>query len=99
MDGQAQMMHRPPGDPAFHNEYHYPAQYYGHHLNGGSGDASLTSFSSSSLQRLGGVALEAVGSGTSPAAAVTPECNSSGGALIVQSNANTSPSSSTSAGT
>ncbi|XP_065339030.1 homeobox protein homothorax isoform X7 [Cloeon dipterum] len=33
MDGQAaQMMHRAPGDPAFHNEYHYPAQYYGHHL-------------------------------------------------------------------
>ncbi|XP_049814140.1 homeobox protein homothorax isoform X3 [Schistocerca nitens] len=29
MDGQ-QMMHRPPGDPAFHNEYHYPPQYYGH---------------------------------------------------------------------
>ncbi|XP_063221852.1 homeobox protein homothorax isoform X9 [Bacillus rossius redtenbacheri] len=29
MDGQAQMMHRPPGDPGFHNEYHYP-QYYGH---------------------------------------------------------------------
>ncbi|XP_021914587.1 homeobox protein homothorax isoform X1 [Zootermopsis nevadensis] len=29
MDGQAQMMHRPPGDPSFHNEYHYP-QYYGH---------------------------------------------------------------------
>lgn len=33
MDGQAaQMMHRAPGDAAFHNEYHYPAQYYGHHL-------------------------------------------------------------------
>uniref|UniRef100_A0A1B6JAE5 Homeobox domain-containing protein n=1 Tax=Homalodisca liturata TaxID=320908 RepID=A0A1B6JAE5_9HEMI len=33
MDGQAQMMaHRGPGDPAFHNEYHYPPQYYGHHL-------------------------------------------------------------------
>lgn len=32
MDGQ-QMMHRPPGDPAFHNQYaHYPAEYYGHHL-------------------------------------------------------------------
>ncbi|XP_075221771.1 meis homeobox homothorax isoform X3 [Lycorma delicatula] len=31
MDGQ-QMMHRGPGDPAFHNEYHYPPQYYGHHL-------------------------------------------------------------------
>ncbi|XP_068083658.1 homeobox protein homothorax-like [Anabrus simplex] len=30
MDGQAQMMHRPPGDPGFHNEYHYPPQYYGH---------------------------------------------------------------------
>ncbi|XP_073990862.1 meis homeobox homothorax isoform X2 [Rhodnius prolixus] len=30
MDGQ-QMMHRP-GDPAFHSEYHYPPQYYGHHL-------------------------------------------------------------------
>lgn len=31
MDGQ-QMMHRPPGDPAFHNQYaHYP-EYYGHHL-------------------------------------------------------------------
>lgn len=29
MDGQ-QMMHRPPGDPAFHNQYaHYP-EYYGH---------------------------------------------------------------------
>ncbi|KAJ9589071.1 hypothetical protein L9F63_017640, partial [Diploptera punctata] len=24
MDGQAQMMHRAPGDPSFHNEYHYP---------------------------------------------------------------------------
>ncbi|GAB0093690.1 hypothetical protein DMENIID0001_088630 [Sergentomyia squamirostris] len=34
MDGQAQMMHRPPGDPAFHQGYaHYPpAEYYGHHL-------------------------------------------------------------------
>lgn len=33
MDGQAQMMHRPPGDPSFHNQYaHYPAEYYGHHL-------------------------------------------------------------------
>lgn len=32
MDGQAQMMHRGPGDPTFHNEYHYPPQYYGHHL-------------------------------------------------------------------
>ncbi|XP_044731113.1 homeobox protein homothorax isoform X2 [Chrysoperla carnea] len=33
MDGQAQMMHRPPGDPTFHNQYaHYPAEYYGHHL-------------------------------------------------------------------
>uniref|UniRef100_A0A1B6CLX0 Homeobox domain-containing protein n=1 Tax=Clastoptera arizonana TaxID=38151 RepID=A0A1B6CLX0_9HEMI len=32
MDSQAQMMHRGPGDPAFHNEYHYPPQYYGHHL-------------------------------------------------------------------
>lgn len=32
MDGQ-QMMHRPPGEPAFHNQYaHYPAEYYGHHL-------------------------------------------------------------------
>ncbi|RZF36382.1 hypothetical protein LSTR_LSTR002978 [Laodelphax striatellus] len=31
MDSQ-QMMHRGPGDPAFHNEYHYPPQYYGHHL-------------------------------------------------------------------
>nr|XP_012216813.1 PREDICTED: homeobox protein homothorax isoform X2 [Linepithema humile] len=32
MDGQAaSMMHRPPGDPAFHNQYHYP-EYYGHHL-------------------------------------------------------------------
>ncbi|XP_014250494.1 homeobox protein homothorax isoform X1 [Cimex lectularius] len=30
MDGQ-QMMHRS-GDPAFHSEYHYPHQYYGHHL-------------------------------------------------------------------
>ncbi|XP_056638440.1 homeobox protein homothorax isoform X4 [Diorhabda carinulata] len=31
MDGQ-QMIHRPPGDPAFHNQYaHYP-EYYGHHL-------------------------------------------------------------------
>ncbi|CAH1967798.1 unnamed protein product [Acanthoscelides obtectus] len=31
MDGQ-QMMHRPPADPAFHNQYaHYP-EYYGHHL-------------------------------------------------------------------
>ncbi|KAF0767626.1 Uncharacterized protein FWK35_00018546 [Aphis craccivora] len=35
MDGQSQMLaaagHRPPGDPAYHNEYHhYPAQYYGH---------------------------------------------------------------------
>lgn len=33
MDGQAQMMHRPPGDPAFHQGYaHYPPEYYGHHL-------------------------------------------------------------------
>ncbi|CAH0392017.1 unnamed protein product [Bemisia tabaci] len=34
MDGSAQMMaaHRAPGDPPFHGEYHYPAQYYGHHL-------------------------------------------------------------------
>ncbi|XP_043473749.1 homeobox protein homothorax isoform X1 [Leptopilina heterotoma] len=33
MDGQAaSMMHRPPGDPAFHNQYHYPPEYYGHHL-------------------------------------------------------------------
>lgn len=32
MDGQ-QMMHRPPGDPAFHQGYHYPpAEYYPHHL-------------------------------------------------------------------
>ncbi|CAH0552237.1 unnamed protein product [Brassicogethes aeneus] len=32
MEGQ-QMMHRPPGDPTFHNQYaHYPAEYYGHHL-------------------------------------------------------------------
>ncbi|XP_050295046.1 homeobox protein homothorax-like [Anthonomus grandis grandis] len=33
MMGEQQMMHRPPGDPAFHNQYaHYPAEYYGHHL-------------------------------------------------------------------
>jgi homeobox protein homothorax len=33
MDGQAQMMHRPPGDPGFHQGYHYPpAEYYPHHL-------------------------------------------------------------------
>jgi homeobox protein homothorax len=34
MDGQAQMMHRPPTDAAFHQGYaHYPpAEYYGHHL-------------------------------------------------------------------
>ncbi|XP_045029111.1 homeobox protein homothorax [Daphnia magna] len=37
MDGgaaaAAAMMHRPPADPmAFHSEYHYPPQYYGHHL-------------------------------------------------------------------
>nr|XP_033192776.1 homeobox protein homothorax isoform X3 [Bombus vancouverensis nearcticus] len=33
MDGQAaSMMHRPPGDPTFHNQYHYPPEYYGHHL-------------------------------------------------------------------
>ncbi|XP_034238703.1 homeobox protein homothorax isoform X1 [Thrips palmi] len=32
MDGHAGMMHRPPGDPAFHSEYQYPPQYYGHHL-------------------------------------------------------------------
>lgn len=33
MDGQAQMMHRPPGDPTFHQGYHYPpAEYYPHHL-------------------------------------------------------------------
>ncbi|XP_072745716.1 homeobox protein homothorax isoform X2 [Anoplolepis gracilipes] len=32
MDGQAaSMMHRPPGDPTFHNQYHYP-EYYGHHI-------------------------------------------------------------------
>ncbi|XP_070503889.1 homeobox protein homothorax-like [Chironomus tepperi] len=32
MDGN-QMMHRPPGDPAFHQGYHYPpAEYYPHHL-------------------------------------------------------------------
>ncbi|XP_026332908.1 homeobox protein homothorax isoform X5 [Hyposmocoma kahamanoa] len=31
MDGQ-QMMHRPPTDPAFHQGYAYPAEYYGHHL-------------------------------------------------------------------
>lgn len=35
MDGgaaaAAAMMHRPPADPmAFHSEYHYPPQYYGH---------------------------------------------------------------------
>lgn len=34
MDSQ-QMLHRPPGDPAFHNQYaHYPAEYYGHHMWG-----------------------------------------------------------------
>ncbi|XP_055381611.1 homeobox protein homothorax isoform X3 [Condylostylus longicornis] len=34
MDSQAHMMHRPPGDPAFHQGYpHYPpAEYYGQHL-------------------------------------------------------------------
>uniref|UniRef100_A0A8D8SIE6 Homeobox protein homothorax n=1 Tax=Cacopsylla melanoneura TaxID=428564 RepID=A0A8D8SIE6_9HEMI len=32
MDTQASMMHARPGDPTFHNEYHYPPQYYGHHL-------------------------------------------------------------------
>lgn len=34
MDSQAMVqMHRPPGDPAYHNQYaHYPAEYYGHHL-------------------------------------------------------------------
>ncbi|XP_058816292.1 homeobox protein homothorax-like isoform X2 [Topomyia yanbarensis] len=33
MDGQAQMMHRAPGDPTFHQGYHYPAaEYYPHHL-------------------------------------------------------------------
>jgi hypothetical protein len=32
MDGN-QMMHRPPGDAAFHQGYHYPpAEYYPHHL-------------------------------------------------------------------
>jgi hypothetical protein len=32
MEGN-QMMHRPPGDPAFHQGYHYPpAEYYPHHL-------------------------------------------------------------------
>uniref|UniRef100_A0A336M577 CSON009226 protein n=1 Tax=Culicoides sonorensis TaxID=179676 RepID=A0A336M577_CULSO len=33
MDGQAQMMHRPP-EAGFHQGYHYPpAEYYGHHFN------------------------------------------------------------------
>lgn len=34
MDSQAHMMHRPPGDPGFHQAYpHYPhAEYYGQHL-------------------------------------------------------------------
>ncbi|XP_031785746.1 homeobox protein homothorax isoform X3 [Nasonia vitripennis] len=33
MDGQAaSMMHRPPTDSTFHNQYHYPPEYYGHHL-------------------------------------------------------------------
>ncbi|XP_066155915.1 homeobox protein homothorax isoform X2 [Euwallacea fornicatus] len=33
MMSEQQMMHRPTGDPAFHNQYaHYPAEYYGHHL-------------------------------------------------------------------
>ncbi|KAF7279071.1 hypothetical protein GWI33_007704 [Rhynchophorus ferrugineus] len=33
MMGEQQMIHRPPGEPAFHNQYaHYPAEYYGHHL-------------------------------------------------------------------
>jgi len=34
MDSQAHMMHRPPGDPGFHQGYpHYPpAEYYGQHL-------------------------------------------------------------------
>jgi len=34
MDSQGSMMHRPPGDPGFHQSYaHYPpADYYGHHL-------------------------------------------------------------------
>ncbi|KAL5282944.1 MEIS2 family protein [Megaselia abdita] len=34
MDSQAHMMHRPPGDPSFHQGYaHYPtAEYYGQHL-------------------------------------------------------------------
>ncbi|XP_023246811.1 homeobox protein homothorax, partial [Copidosoma floridanum] len=34
MEGQAASMmhHRPPGDPTFHNQYHYPPEYYGHHL-------------------------------------------------------------------
>ncbi|XP_025160213.1 homeobox protein homothorax-like, partial [Harpegnathos saltator] len=33
MDGQAaSMIHRPPTDPTFHNQYHYPSEYYGHHL-------------------------------------------------------------------
>ncbi|XP_066599859.1 homeobox protein homothorax [Prorops nasuta] len=33
MDGQAaSMMHRPPGDPTFHNQYHHYPEYYGHPL-------------------------------------------------------------------
>lgn len=33
MDTQAQMLHRPPGDPTFHNQYsHYSTEYYGHHI-------------------------------------------------------------------
>lgn len=32
MDTPGSMMHTRPGDPTFHNEYHYPPQYYGHHL-------------------------------------------------------------------
>lgn len=47
MDGQ-QMMHRPPGDPTFHNQYtHYP-EYYGHHLWG----KTLSLFTSSLFSML-----------------------------------------------
>jgi len=31
MDGQ-QMVHRSSSDPGFSDPYHYPPQYYGHHL-------------------------------------------------------------------
>ncbi|TDG43993.1 hypothetical protein AWZ03_009585 [Drosophila navojoa] len=50
MDSQAHMMHRPPGDPGFHQGYpHYPpAEYYGQHLSGGSGGGSGSGSSSSS---------------------------------------------------